>query len=65
MDKTINVQISNEGKVFVETENYKGEACVKSIKELFSEFLDIDDFELKSDYYEEDENLYNEVDIKL
>lgn len=65
MDKTINVQINNDGKVLVETENYKGETCVKSIKELFSEFLDIDDFELKSDYYEEDENLYNEVDIKL
>ena len=65
MEKKINIEINKEGKVFVETENYKGESCIKSIKELFSEFLEIDGFELKSDYYEEDENLNNEVDIRL
>lgn len=65
MEKKINVEINNDGKVLVETENYKGESCVTAIKELFSEFFDIDNFDYKSDYYEEEETNNNEVNTSL
>ena len=65
MDKKINVLINKEGKVLVETDNYKGESCVKAIKELFSEFLEIEDFDYKSDYYEEEESINNEVNTSI
>ena len=61
MPKKINVKINNGGKVLVETDNYKGESCVTAIKELFSEFLEIDDFDYKSEYYEEEVIIFNEV----
>ena len=61
MPKKINVKINNGGKVIVETDNYKGESCVTAIKELFSEFLEIDDFDYKSEYYEEEVIIFNEV----
>lgn len=65
MDKKINVQVNKDGKVFVETENYKGESCIKAIKELFTEFLEIEEFDYKSDYYEEEEFITNEVNTRL
>ena len=65
MDKKINVLINKEGKVLVETDNYKGESCVKTIKELFSEFLEVEDFDYKSDYYEEEETINNEVNTSI
>lgn len=65
MDKIINVTIHPEGKIDVETDGYKGESCVAKVKELFDEFLEIEDFNLKSDYYEFEEEINNGVDIKL
>lgn len=61
MGKKINVQIKNNGKVFIETEEYKGESCVVAIKELFAEFLEIQDFDYKSDFYKNEESILNEV----
>ena len=65
MDKKINVLIKSDKTVFVETDNYKGEACVGAIKELFKTFLEIDDFELTSDYYDGDVEINNSVEVKL
>lgn len=65
MDKMISVQIKNDGKVLVETENYKGESCVTAIKDLFAEFFEIEEFDYKFDYYEEEVTLTNEVNTKL
>ena len=41
MDKKINVNVNNNGKVYVETEDYKGESCVSAIKELLNFNCDI------------------------
>lgn len=65
MDKKINVLIKNDKTIFVETDNYKGEACVSAVKELFKTFLEIDNFELTSDYYDGEVEINNGVDIKL
>ena len=65
MDKKINVLIKLDKTVFVETDNYKGEACVSAIKELFKTFLEIDNFELTSDYYDGDVEINNGVEVKL
>ena len=63
MPKTIIVDINNDGKLKVETEEYKGDSCVSAIKELFSEFLDIENFEYKADYYEEE--IDNDLEVKI
>lgn len=65
MDKKINVLIKKDKTLFVETDNYKGEACVSAIKELFKTFLDVDNFELKSDYYDGEVDINSGVEIKL
>ncbi len=65
MEKKINVEIKNDGNIFVETENYKGESCLKAVKELFSEFFEIDNFDIKSDYYEEEELINLEETLKI
>ena len=65
MDKKINVLIKPDKTVFVETDNYKGEACVSAIKELFKTFLEIDNFELTSDYYDGDVEINNGLEVKL
>lgn len=65
MNKKINVNINKDGNVLVETENYKGQSCVEAIKELFSEFFEIDNFDYKSDYYEEESTIVNEVKNSL
>ena len=65
MEKKINVKIYNDGKVLVETENYKGESCVTAIKEVGGEFFDIDSFDDRSDYYEEEESINNEVNTSI
>ena len=65
MDKKINVLIKNDKTIFVETENYKGEACVSVVKDLFKTFLEIDNFELTSDYYDGEVGINNGVEIKL
>ena len=65
MSKKINVIIHDDGKLDVETDGFKGESCVTKIKELFDEFLEIDNFDLKSDYYEFDEKINNGVDISI
>lgn len=65
MQKKINVLVDKEGKINVETDNYKGQSCINAIKELFSEFFEIDEFDYKSDYYEEEESITNEVKNSL
>lgn len=65
MDKKVNVLIRNDKTIFVETENYKGEACVSAVKDLFKTFLEIDNFELTSDYYDGEVGINSGVEIKL
>lgn len=63
-DKSIKVTISKDALIFLETDNFKGESCIEAIKELMEQFLDIENFEHTSDYYEKDEELKIEVSIK-
>ena len=65
MDKKVNVLIKNDKTIFVETENYKGEACVSAVKDLFKTFLEIDNFELTADYYDGEVGINSGVEIKL
>lgn len=65
MSKKINLTISNDAKIFVETDGYKGESCVDDIKELLSAFVEIDDFELKEEFYEQEELININKEIKL
>ena len=65
MDKKIKVLIKKDKTLFVETEDYKGEACVTAVKDLFKTFLEIDNFELTSDYYDGEVGIDNGVEIKL
>ncbi len=65
MDKKINITIKPDKSVFVETNNYKGEACVSAVKELFKSFLEIDNFELTSDYYDGEVEINSGVEVKL
>ena len=65
MPKKINVSLSSDGKVFVETDGYKGPSCVKAITELFDEFAEVDGFERKSDFYEEEETIENGVGVSV
>ena len=63
-DKKINVTISKDSKIYLETENYKGETCVDAIKELFDQFFELDNLEHTSEFYEKDEELKIEVNLK-
>lgn len=65
MDKKITVLIKKDDSLFVETENYKGEACVSAIKELFQQFLNVDNFEHTSDFYDDEVGINSEVKNKL
>ena len=65
MDKKINITIKPDKSVFVETDNYKGEACVSTVKELFKSFLEIDNFELTSDYYDGEVEINSDVEVKI
>ena len=65
MDKKIKVLIKKDKTIFVETEDYKGEACVTAVKDLFKTFLEIDNFELTSDYYDGEVGIDSGVEIKL
>jgi hypothetical protein len=65
MNKKINVRINNDSKITLETEGFKGEVCVSEIKKILSGFVEISDFELKSDYYDNDEELSVLEDITL
>ena len=65
MDKKINVFIKKDKTIFVETDIYKGEACVSAVKELFKTFLEVDNFELTSDYYDGEVGIDGGVEIKL
>lgn len=65
MFKKIIVNINKNGSINIETDNFKGESCVSAIKELFEEFLELDNFDLKSSYYENEESLTNEVNVGL
>jgi hypothetical protein len=63
-DKKINVTISKDAQISLETDNFKGESCVEAIKELFEQFLEIDHFDHTSEFYEKDEELKIEVNLK-
>ena len=65
MDKKINVLIKKDKALYVETEDFKGEACVSSVKELFKTFLEIDNLELTSDYYDGEVGIDSGVEVKL
>ena len=65
MDKKIKVLIKKDKTIFVETEDYKGEACVTAVKALFKTFLEIDNFDLTSDYYDGEVGVDSGVEIKL
>jgi hypothetical protein len=65
MNKKINVRINKDSKITLETEGFKGEVCVSEIKKILSGFVEISDFELKSDYYDNDEELSVLEDITL
>ena len=65
MDKKIKVLIKKDKTIFVETEDYKGEACVTAVKDLFKTFLEIDNFDLTSDYYDGEVGVDSGVEIKL
>lgn len=65
MDKKINVLIKKDKTLYVETEDFKGEACVSAVKELFKTFLEIDDLELTSDYYDGEVGIDSGVEVKL
>lgn len=65
MPKKINVSLFSDGKVFVETNGYKGPSCVEAITELFDEFVEVEGFERKSDYYEEEEAVESEVRVNV
>ena len=42
-----------------------GEACVSAVKELFKTFLEIDNLELTSDYYDGEVGIDSGVEVKL
>lgn len=65
MSKKILISISQNSDVIVETEDYKGPMCVKDIKQLFDEFLEVDGFDHKAEYYESEEEIYSGVISKL
>ena len=65
MDKKIKVLIKKDKTIFVKTEDYKGEACVTAVKDLFKTFLEIDNFDLTSDYYDGEVRIDSGVEIKL
>lgn len=65
MDKKINVLIKKDKTLYVETEDFKGEACVSAVKELFKTFLEIDNLELTSDYYDGEVGISSSVEVKL
>lgn len=63
-DKTIKVTISKDANIYVETHNYKGEACIEAIKDLMDQFFELDRVEHKPEYYEKDEHIYMGVSMK-
>lgn len=65
MPKKITVAIAEDGKTFVETDGFKGPSCVKAITELFDAFVEVDHFDPKADYYEEEETISNTLEIHL
>ena len=65
MDKKINVLIKKDKTLYVETEDFKGEACISAVKELFKTFLEIDNLELTSDYYDGEVGIDSGVEVKI
>ncbi|MGE4572123.1 MAG: hypothetical protein AB7E09_05195 [Candidatus Izemoplasmatales bacterium] len=65
MSKKILISINEDSDIVVETENYKGQMCVNDIKQLFNEFLEVDNFDYKAEYYESEEETYSGVISKL
>lgn len=65
MDKKINVLIKKDKTLYVETKDFKGEACISAVKELFKTFLEIDNFEHTSDYYDGEATIDSDVEVKL
>jgi len=65
MSKKIIVSINKDSNIVMETEGFKGESCVTQIKKILSSFVDLENFELKSDYYDNDEELNIVEEVKL
>jgi hypothetical protein len=65
MSKKILVSIKKDSNIVMETEGFKGESCVTEIKKILSSFVDLENFELKSDYYDNDEELNIVGEVKL
>ena len=65
MPKKIIVDIDNSGNIKIETDGYKGSSCIDEIKEIMSEYFEIDNFDYKSDYYEEVEKELGEIHYSL
>lgn len=57
--------IKNDKSIEVETEGYKGESCVTAIKNLFQEFVEVDEFNYKSDFYEKEEEVVSAEELSL
>jgi hypothetical protein len=64
-EKKILVNIDLDLNIDVDTDGYKGKACVNDIKNLFDSFCEIDNFDIKSDYYESEESMIRDRKIKL
>lgn len=65
MPKKIIVDIDNSGNIKIETDGYKGSSCIDGIKEIMSEYFEIDNFDYTSDYYEEEEKELGEIHYSL
>lgn len=65
MSKKIIITIDDENDITIDTEDYKGPSCVKDIKKLLEDFLEVDDFEHKAEYYESEEEISTGVYSKI
>ena len=63
--KKIKVTISKAGKIFAETDGYKGPSCVKEISNLLEEFVNEDSIERTGDFYEKDSYAESYVEEKI
>lgn len=65
MNKKIDITIDKNAKIVLETDGFKGESCIYEIKKILSSFVEVTDIELKSDYYDNDEELYIKKELKI
>lgn len=65
MNKKIIVNIKKDAKITLETDGYKGESCILEIKKILAGFVEVDSFEYKSDFYDNDQELQQIEELKL